>query len=270
MNAHALAPLLRCIFCRREQFTAEGDTLHCAGCDRRFTPNAAGYTDLMQTGSAPRTPPNTVAQKLMESDAFVGVYEHFMRPLFVRIFAGPGSGVPTPTEEYAIYERWLDVPAAGGPWLDLSCGAGFYTQSLARSAGDQLVVGLDLSDAMLEKAARQLAGTRNTVLVRGNVYELPLRDGVFSGVLNAGSLHLYPDPDLAYREIFRRLKPGGAYVASTFAESPRPLGRLGVRATGIRRTDLPGLPAALSRAGFVDYEEQRFGDAFIFKVRRPR
>ncbi|RKH18314.1 class I SAM-dependent methyltransferase [Corallococcus praedator] len=269
MNAHVVAPLLRCIFCRREQFTQQDSALHCEGCGRRFSRNGAGYTDLMQTGTQPRTPPNTVAQRLMESDAFVGVYEHLMRPLFVRIFAGPGATVPTPQEEYAVYERWLDVPARGGPWLDLSCGAGFYTQSLARSAGNQLVVGLDLSEAMLEKAARQVNGTGNTVLLRGNVYELPLRDGVFSGVLNAGSLHLYPDPDLAYREIFRLLKPGGTYVASTFAESPRPLGRLGVSATGIRRTDLPGLPAALARAGFVDYEEQRYGDAFILKVRRP-
>nr|WP_283244476.1 methyltransferase domain-containing protein [Corallococcus exiguus] len=95
------------------------------------------------------------------------------------------------------------------------------------------------------------AGTGNTVLLRGNVYELPMKDGVFSGVLNGGSLHLYPDPDLAYREIFRLRRPGGTYVASTFAESPRPLGRLGVSATGIRLRDLPGLPQALARAGIV-------------------
>ncbi|QRK08321.1 class I SAM-dependent methyltransferase [Archangium violaceum] len=269
MDANLVASLLRCVPCGGEEFTVERNTFHCGGCGRTHAPEAGGYTDMLEAGGKSRPRPPTVAQQLMESEVFVSLYEHVMRPIFVRIFAGPDAGVPRPEGEYAIYERWLDVPARGGPWLDLSCGAGFYTQSLVRSAKGQHVVGIDLSDAMLEKAAKQLAGMRNVALLRGDARALPFREGTFSGVLNAGSLHLYADPDAAYREIFRLLQPGGTYVASTFAESPRPLGHLGVRMTGIRRTDLPGLPAALSRAGFVDYEEQRFGDAFIFKVRRP-
>lgn len=269
MDPNAVAPLLRCNACKAESFACEGPSFRCGSCGRTYRPNPAGYVDMIDAGNTARPPPPTMAQRLMESDLFVALYEHAMRPFFARVFAGPGAGVPTPADEFTVYERWLGFAQRQGPWLDLSCGAGYFTGRMAQAASNQLVVGLDLSDAMLEKAAQQLTGQSNTVLLRGDVKGLPFKDGAFEGINNAGSLHLYPDPDAAYREVFRLLKPGGVYVGSTFADSKRPLGRMGASLFGVRRTDLPALPSALSRAGFTDYEERRFGDAFIFKVRRP-
>jgi len=211
----------------------------------------------------------TPAQRLMESKAFVRLYEHVMRPFFGRVFAGPGARIPSPDEEFAIYVDWLGLKGSSDTWLDLSCGAGFCTRRMAEEAPGATVVGLDISTAMLERAVAGAADLPGIRFVRGDVRRLPFRDGGFAGVNNSGSLHLYADPDAAYREIFRLLRPGGTFTASTFAESSRPIGRYAAGLFGVRRTDLPGLPEALRAAGFVDYRLRTFGDAFVCAARRP-
>jgi hypothetical protein len=47
------------------------------------------------------------------------------------------------------------------------------------------------------------------------------------------------------------------------------IGRYAARLLGVRRTDLPALPAALAAVGFVDYRQRTFGDAFVATARRP-
>lgn len=239
-------------------------------------PGAAGalpwngrYYDFIAGAGASEPAPETVAQRLMESKLFVRLYENVMRPFFVRVFAGPNAGAPSPAEEEQMYEELLDLRSGGGPWLDMSCGAGGFTRGLAAARPDATFVGLDISGQMLDKAAAQLSGMSNVCLIRADVHDLPFPDAVFAGVNNAGSLHLYKDRDAVFREVFRVLKPGGTYVVSTFAESRRILGRVVTRLVGVRRTDLPALPGHLAQFGFGQYEERRFGDIFMAKVRKP-
>ena len=229
-----------------------------------------GVLDLIDT-SAGEAPTVTTEQRLMESELVARIYDRFWRPTFVRLFAGKGAGAAVGglSGELFIHKHGLGLDDRGGPWLDLSCGPGAFARALAAAAPGALVVGLDLSRAMLDVAAQRTGGYPNVVLVRADAHALPFVDGSFAGVNNAGALHAYDDPELVFREVRRVLAPGGHYVGSTFAEAPSLLGRLTARAAGIRRFEPSELRTWLQRIGFADYEDVRLGGALVFRVRRP-
>jgi ubiquinone/menaquinone biosynthesis C-methylase UbiE len=131
------------------------------------------------------------------------------------------------------------------------------------------VIGVDISRAMLEVAAKRARGYTNVELVRADAHDLPLADEAFAGVNNGGALHVYDDPERVFTEILRVLRPGGLFVGSTFAPSRSMFGNVAARIAGIRRFNPAELRAWLSRVGFADYEEVRLGSAFIFRVRKP-
>ena len=260
--------LLQCPRCLGTVIAGSGPgVVTCTGCGRRAEVTA-GFLDMLREPGRPDPAAPTPAQKLMESKAFVRLYESVSRPFFTRLFAGPRAGVPAPAQEFEIYRKVLSLDGSTGTFLDLSCGAGYFTLLIAATAPRATVVGLDISAAMLERAA--VTDTSDAVhWARGDVRGLPFRDGVFDGVSNPGSLHLYADPDGAFREVFRLLKPGGVYTLSTFADSPRRSAEYTARLLGVRRTDLVALPDDLGRAGFVDYTQRTFGDAFVATARKP-
>jgi SAM-dependent methyltransferase len=267
----AVLPILACPRCRAAAPFADLRAPRCAACGLEPQTAVPGVLDLIDVsvGGEPTAP--TTEQRLMESALVARVYERMWRPTFVRMLAGKGAGAAVgglPGELY-IHKHSLSLDDRPGPWLDLSCGPGAFVRALAAAAPGALVVGLDISRAMLEVAAQRTRGYTNAVLVRGDAHSLPFVDGAFGGVNNAGALHAYDDPELVFREIRRVLRPGGIYVGSTFAEAPSLLGRIAARAAGIRRFEPGELRAWLQRIGFADFEDVRLGGAFVFRVRRP-
>jgi SAM-dependent methyltransferase len=262
--------LLRCPACRAEGLTRRGRQLECRACGRSV-PERGGWFDFLMGGARDEPPPTTAEQRLMESELIARLYERFWRPTFVRLLAGSGAAGATGgfPGEFFIHKNALGLDERGGPWLDISCGPGIFTRAMASAAPGDWIIGLDISRAMLDTAARRMHGYGNVSLVRADAHELPLASASFAGVNNAGALHAYDDPEAVFSEIIRVLAPGGIYVGSTFAESRSPLSRLTARVAGIRRFDPPELRAWLSRIGFADYEEIRPGDALIFRVRKP-
>jgi ubiquinone/menaquinone biosynthesis C-methylase UbiE len=260
------AGLFRCPVCRAARMQGASAVVSCTGCGRSF-PRRDGYTDLMVMEPTV----STAEQRLMESELVARVYERFWRPAFVRVLAGSGAGARTGgfKGEFFIHKNALAMDDHPGPWLDLSCGPGTFTRAMAAASPGEWVVGLDISRAMLEVAARRGRGYANLALVRADAHELPMADASFGGVNNSGALHVYDDPEAVFTEILRVLEPGGLYVGSTFSESPSLIGRLASRAAGIRRIPPPELRAWLSRIGFADYEEIRLGGSFIFRARKP-
>src|SRR5258708_35566545 len=96
------------------------------------------------------------------------------------------SALQQPTE-------WLNIPA-GGIALDVGCGPGTVTASLARAAGPGgLALGLDLSQAMLARAVRAEAGPQIGFL-RADAHRLPLRDETDDAVVSIAVLQPAPDP----------------------------------------------------------------------------
>ncbi|HLU68083.1 MAG TPA: class I SAM-dependent methyltransferase [Kofleriaceae bacterium] len=262
--------LLRCPACRAVELARDISGVRCRACGV-VHPDRGGYLDMLASSALGEPTPSTPEQRLMESELVARLYERFWRPAFVRLLAGRGAGGATGgfAGEFFIHKNALGMDERGGPWLDLSSGPGVFTRAMASAAPGDWVIGLDISRAMVEAAARRVNGYGNVGLVRADAHDLPLASGCFAGVNNTGALHVYDDPEAVFSEVIRVLAPGGIYVGSTFAQSRSPVGRLTSRVAGIRRFDPPELRSWLSRIGFADYEEIRLGDSMIFRVRKP-
>lgn len=100
--------------------------------------------------------------------------------------------------------------------LDISCGTGLVTFPIAeavRSEGE--VVGIDLSEGMLEKAAEEAEknGFSNISFQQMDGEELDLPDDSFDIAINSLGLMYYPNCNKAIREMYRVVKPGGRATA---------------------------------------------------------
>jgi SAM-dependent methyltransferase len=101
--------------------------------------------------------------------------------------------------------------------VDCPCGAGPAFRALdPRRPGRY--VGVDLSPAMLKRAARSAhrRGLRNVELVLASATELPLAAGETDLYLSFWGLHCFEDPAAAVGEAARVLRPGGRLVGASF------------------------------------------------------
>ncbi|MFE2511442.1 class I SAM-dependent methyltransferase [Streptomyces naganishii] len=113
--------------------------------------------------------------------------------------------------------------------LDAGCGTGRALTPLRAAVGPSgLVVGADLTPAMLEAAVR--AGRdRDGRLLLADVGALPLRSRAFDAVFAAGLIAHLPDPAGNLRELRRVVRPGG--LLALF----HPIGRAALAARQGRR-----------------------------------
>ncbi|GGX72157.1 methyltransferase [Streptomyces anandii JCM 4720] len=113
--------------------------------------------------------------------------------------------------------------------LDAGCGTGRALTPLRAAVGPSgLVVGVDLTPAMLEAAVRAGRG-RDGRLLLADVGALPLRSGAFDAVFAAGLIAHLPDPAENLRELRRVVRPGG--ILALF----HPIGRAALAARQGRR-----------------------------------
>jgi arsenite methyltransferase len=105
----------------------------------------------------------------------------------------------------------------GDAVLDLGCGRGGETMQAAALSGDAgRAVGLDLTEAMVEKAEKSAAsrGVRNVRFLVGDIENLPFGNDSFDRVISNCVINHARDKGKVYAEIFRVLKPGGFFVVS--------------------------------------------------------
>jgi SAM-dependent methyltransferase len=120
---------------------------------------------------------------------------------------------------------------------------------------------VDLSLDMLEAARRKL-GTRAGLVV-GSATRLPFRSRGFDLVVSTSALHHWRDPDAAFAEIRRVLRPGGR-VAITDWCGDSLLARLrdrvlrGLEPAHGRVWRSVELAAFLANAGFTDVRIERW------------
>jgi ubiquinone/menaquinone biosynthesis C-methylase UbiE len=125
-------------------------------------------------------------------------------------------GLPSFEEMAKMLTEMVDVNDGLG--LDVACGTGFFTRSLAQKM--RLVYGIDISVGMLEKATEYARerGIGNICFARANVERLPFPDSLFDGVTCSGALHTFQDAVEALKEMARVMKSGARLAVLTFVK----------------------------------------------------
>jgi len=96
--------------------------------------------------------------------------------------------------------------------LDVGCGAGFDSLIAAHQVGTSgRVIGVDMTPAMLEKAAAgaRKAGISNIEFHEAYAESLPVPGASIDVVISNGVINLCPDKMAVFQEFHRVLKPGG-------------------------------------------------------------
>ncbi|SET79015.1 methyltransferase domain-containing protein [Stigmatella erecta] len=259
LQAHALAFV--CPRCRAK--LREGAEPTCSQCGTAF-PVQDGVVDFVPELNAS----TNVSQAILENPMFVALYEPLIRVNFVRLMARNFNGALTPELEDAYLQKHLRP--VDGPVLDLACGAGRWTRTLAELVGLERLIALDLSRAMLDAAKEALP---HAFFVRGNAQQLPLADASLGAVSCWNSLQLLPDPPQALREVARCLRPGGVFTCFTYRRTREPLygyfQSTFARNGGVRPFDEEELRQWLTQAGLVVDDLGGPNLALLFTARKP-
>ena len=123
----------------------------------------------------------------------------------------PGHAIGSREEREAWVSLFQDKFGKGiQKILDVGAGTGFLSLILAEMGYD--VVGVDISEEMLESAKKKAVdrGLEPKVEFKfGDAEALPLKSGFFDAIVNRAVLWTLPEPKKALSEWKRVLKPGG-------------------------------------------------------------
>ncbi len=101
---------------------------------------------------------------------------------------------------------WDVTEMAGDLVLEAGCGAGRFTR-LMGEAGARLV-SFDFSSAV-DASAENNGHMENVVFLQCDIFDLPFESGKFDRVFCHGVLQHTPDPEAAFVELTKMLRPGG-------------------------------------------------------------
>jgi SAM-dependent methyltransferase len=146
-----------------------------------------------------------VTQNIYDEPEFFDGYAQLPRSVH-----GLGGAPEWPTLEAMLPDM------AGQRVLDLGCGYGWFCRWVA-AAGAASVLGLDVSEKMLAKAAVDTDDTSITY-VRADLDVVDLEPSAFDVIFSSLALHYLRDLPRLVAQIHAALVPGGAFVFS--AEHP--------------------------------------------------
>jgi len=135
------------------------------------------------------------------------------------------AGFPGADKEYELVREYF-MPINPEVVVDMSCATGLFTRRLTKGNDYSRVIGCDYSEAMLLEARNRIStdpelstnksSKTNLDLVRCDVGEIPMKSDSIDALHAGAAMHCWPDLDSAFTEIYRVLRPGGRFFASTF------------------------------------------------------
>jgi SAM-dependent methyltransferase len=164
-----------------------------------------------------------------------------------------------PVGEQAI--RLLKIPDDGRV-LDVGCGNGWATRLMAAQAPNGRVVGIDISDEMVDLARESSRSFSNVEFREASAEKLSFAEGEFTHAFSMESLYYYRDILRALQEIRRVLKAGGKFacVVDLYQEN-RPthqwIAQLNIP---IQLLGIAEYRSLFETAGFVNVRDQRLYD----------
>jgi ubiquinone/menaquinone biosynthesis C-methylase UbiE len=140
---------------------------------------------------------------------------------------------------------------AGRSLLEVPVGTGLVLAKALRllHGAPPPIVAVDLSVPMLARARSRLGHA--ATYVRADVGDLPFAEGTFGSVHSASGFHLFPDIEVAARELGRVVAPGGSAAIVTWTADTSPL-----RNRWMRR---------LARGGYINEPGPRAGFEQLFQ-----
>jgi SAM-dependent methyltransferase len=175
-------------------------------------------------------------------------------------------------QQQQLRRRFLDdIPfGAAACVLEVGCGTGVLTRTLARRPEVASVVGVDLAPSLLERARELTADLPNVTFETADALALPFDDARFDVVVFDSTLTHVPDPRRAIAEAFRVVGDEGSvavfdgdYSTVTVALGPNDPLQACVDAmvdgSVNDRWVVRKLPALMRSAGFRDVRLQSHG-----------
>ena len=110
------------------------------------------------------------------------------------------------------YKRLADRTASmiqKGKLLEIGPGPGYISIEIARLSPEMEIIGLDISDTMIEiakKNANEHGLSERIEFRKGDASRMPFEDSSFNFVVSSGSLHHWKKPVQVFNEVYRVLK----------------------------------------------------------------
>ncbi len=176
--------------------------------------------------------------------------------------AGRGEGMEKghrPVGEQAI--KLMRLPRDARV-LDVGCGSGWATRLMAEMATDGHVVGIDISDEMVDLARTSSESFANVDYKVASAESLPFRDNEFTHAFSMESLYYYSNMLAALREIHRVIEDGGRFVTviDLYLENAPSHQWIPTLNVPVHLLGIPDYCALFDETGFVNFKDERLRD----------
>ena len=130
----------------------------------------------------------------------VSAYDHVSRGLALRV------------ARYLALKR-LKALHPFGVLLDVGCGPGYLAAAISRESKGLFVIGVDINQDMLNKAAQNFPVSPGRLEFRkGDALALPFADKYADFIVSTGAFHHWMEGARSLQEFHRILKPGGQFL----------------------------------------------------------
>jgi SAM-dependent methyltransferase len=175
------------------------------------------------------------------------------RLLIARMLNKANRGMVTPTVD-ALELRDGEVGA------DIGFGGGLALELLLDRVGSTgQVIGVDLSPAMVSKAAARFRQERRLRVYEGSITGLPLGDATVDGISSTNTIYFVDDLEKAFAEVARVLTPTGRFALGI--GDPELMRKMPVTRHGFHIRPVDDVVGMLSAAGLTIKEQRRIGSS---------